>query len=51
MIGLICVAIWGYMEDRREWKKRKEDQEDQANKPDNEQADQTEQESKPDNKE
>lgn len=50
MIGLICVAIWGYMEDQREWKKRKEDQEDQANKPDNEQVDQAEQESKPEDK-
>lgn len=48
MIGLICVAIWGYMEDQKEWKKRKEDQ---ANKPDNGKEGQAEQENKPDNKE
>lgn len=48
MIGIICVAIWWYIEDRKKWKK---EQEDQANKPDNEKEDQAEQESKPDNKE
>lgn len=48
MIGIICVAVWWQIEDRKEWKK---EQEDQVNKPDNEKEDQAEQDSKSDNKE
>ena len=51
MIGIICVVVWWQIEDRKEQKKWKKEQEDQANKPDNEKEDQAEQESKPDNKE